>query len=212
MTSGSADSAGRSDGSDRGRLGEDALPQVPPAVDPTAGGASSPAVPEHSGLDLARVALRAAKDRARERGAENRQRQQTRRGGVGMRSGARRDGRDPMPLGAAIERLKTERGWEMPMAVGGVVGRWPDIVGERNAEHWQPDRYDEEKRLLTVRCDSAVWATELRHLAPQLVRRLNEELGHGTVRAIKVLGPGGGPRSYGRLRAPGSSRSPDDGW
>lgn len=158
------------------------------------------------------MALRAAKERARERGAQNQQRQQARRGGGGLRSGARRDGRDPLPLGAAIERLKTERGWEMPMAVGGVVGRWPEIVGERNAEHWQPEGYDEETRVLTVRCDASVWATQLRHLAPELLRRLNRELGQGTVRSIKVLGPGSAPRGYGRLRAPGSSRDPDDGW
>ena len=34
-----------------------------------------------------------------------------------------------MPLGAAINRLITERGWETPAAVGGVMGRWPQIVG-----------------------------------------------------------------------------------
>lgn len=184
MTSGEEASDGRSAGADQ-----------------SAGG--KPPVPEHSGLDLARVALRAARERARERGADTRQRQQV-RSGSGPRSGARRDGRDPMPLGMALERLKTERGWEMPMAVGGVVGRWPEIVGKKNAEHWQPDRYDEEGRVLAVRCDEAAWATELRRLAPALVRRLNEELGHGTVRAIKVIPPGGGVRRYGALRVPGT--------
>nr|WP_323379219.1 DciA family protein [Streptomyces durbertensis] len=165
-------------------------------------GPTGPGVPESTGLDLARVALFAAKERARERGELSRQREQVRRGG-GPRSGARRDGRDPLPLGAAIERLKTERGWEMPMAVGGVAGRWPEIVGGKNAEHWQPAGYDEESRVLRVRCDTAAWATELRRLAPVLVRRLNEELGNGTVLAIEVLAPGsgrgrGGPGSPGR--------------
>ncbi|MCK1794610.1 DciA family protein [Streptomyces sp. XM4193] len=167
--------------------------------------------PRHSGLDLARVALQAARERAKERGADARQRRQVREGG-GPRSGARRDGRDPLPLGVALERLKAERGWEMPMAVGGVAGRWAEIVGEKNAEHWQPDRYDEESRVLAVRCDEAAWATQLRHMAPDLVRRLNQELGRGTVRAIKVLPPGGGPRRYGSLRVPGTSRRDADGW
>ena len=175
------------------------------------GAGTEPTAPQHSGLDLARVALHAAKERARERGADTRQRQQV-RGGGGPRSGARRDGRDPLPLGVALERLKTERGWEMPMAVGGVVGRWSEIVGEKNAQHWQPDRYDEENRVLAVRCDEAAWATELRRLAPALVRRLNQELGEGTVRAIKVLPPGGGVRRYGPLRVPGTSRRGADGW
>ncbi|WP_431780560.1 DUF721 domain-containing protein [Streptomyces chumphonensis] len=154
--------------------------------------------PPVSGVDLARVALRAAKEQARARGEAQGSGRQVRRGG--LRSGARRDGRDPLPLGAAIERLKTERGWEMPIAVGGVMGRWDHIVGEKNAEHCRPERYDEENRVLHVRCDSTAWATELRRLAPQLVRRLNEDLGQGTVTLIKVLGPGGSGPRHGPLR------------
>ncbi|MGW1706494.1 DUF721 domain-containing protein [Streptomyces sp. NPDC002206] len=161
--------------------------------------------PEASGVDLARVALRAAKEQARARGAAAQQKKQARRGG-GLRSGARADGRDPLPLGAAINRLITERGWETPAAVGGVMGRWPQIVGEDLANHCVPLRYDEdpEERVLTVQCDSTAWATQLRLLAPQLVARLNADLGHGTVKLIKVLGPGGPQRRFGPLRAPGS--------
>lgn len=162
--------------------------------------------PEPSGVDLARVALRAAKEQARARGAAAQQKKQARRGG-GLRSGARADGRDPLPLGAAINRLITERGWETPAAVGGVMGRWPQIVGEDLANHCVPLRYDEDpdERVLTVQCDSTAWATQLRLLAPQLVARLNADLGHGTVRMIKVLGPGGPQRRFGPLRAPGST-------
>ncbi len=160
-----------------------------------------------SGVDLARVALRAAKEQARARGATAQQKKQARRGG--LRSGARADGRDPLPLGAAISRLIVERGWEAPAAVGGVMGRWPQIVGEDLAKHCEPVTYDEEEKVLTVRCDSTAWATQVRLLAPALVARLNTDLGHGTVKMIKVLGPGGPARSYGRLRAPGS-RGPGD--
>ncbi len=146
---------------------------------------------EPSGVDLARVALRAAKEQARARGDAAQQKKQARRGG--LRSGARADGRDPMALGAAINRLLTERGWETPAAVGGVMGRWPQIVGEDLANHCVPEKYDEDERVLIVRCDSTAWATNLRLLAPQLVARLNEDLGHGTVRFLKVNGPGGPP-------------------
>lgn len=93
--------------------------------------------------------------------------------------------------------------------MGGVMGRWPELVGDDVALHCQPQRYDEEDRVLTVQCDSTAWATQLRLLAPTLVARLNADLGHGTVKLIKVLGPGGPVRSYGRLRAPGS-RGPGD--
>lgn len=170
------------------------------------GKTSAGKAPEPSGVDLARVALRAAKEQAAARGAAAQQRKQARRGG-GLRSGARSDGRDPLALGSAINRLITERGWETPAAVGGVMGRWPQIVGEDLAKHCVPLKYDEapEARVLTVQCSSTAWATQLRLLAPQLVARLNADLGQGTVRMIKVLGPGGPQRSYGRLRAPGST-------
>ncbi|MFJ6211966.1 DUF721 domain-containing protein [Streptomyces sp. NPDC092296] len=178
------------------------------------GEAASPAdvhrpEPSLSGVDLARVALRAAKQQARERGEQVRQKRESKR--RGLRSGARADGRDPVPLGAAMRQLIVERGWEAPAAVGGVMGRWPQIVGPEIAAHCVPEHYAEEARELSVRCDSTAWATQLRLLAPQLVARLNTELGHGAVKLIKVHGPAGPPRRYGRLRAPGS-RGPGDTW
>jgi predicted nucleic acid-binding Zn ribbon protein len=163
-----------------------------------------------SGVDLARVALRAAKERARERGAASQQRRQARRGG--LRSGARPGGRDPLPLGAAVERLSAERGWETPLAVGGVLGRWRELVGVEVAQHCVPEGYDEAERVLTVRCDSTAWATQLRLLAAQLVARVNAEVGAGSVRLIRVLGPAGasgGGGARGGWRVPGS-RGPGD--
>ncbi|MFG2404752.1 DUF721 domain-containing protein [Streptomyces brevispora] len=191
-----------------GKGSPEPFPESPAGrAEPSSEGAKPP---EPSGVDLARVALRAAKEQARARGAAAQQKKQARRGG-GLRSGARADGRDPLPLGAAINRLITERGWEAPAAVGGVMGRWPQIVGDDLANHCVPLRYDEDpaERVLTVQCDSTAWATQLRLLAPQLVARLNADLGHGTVRMIRVLGPGGPQRRFGPLRAPGS-KGPGD--
>lgn len=169
--------------------------------------APKPAAAEPTGVDLARVALRAAKEQAKARGAATQQRKQARRGG--LRSGSGRDGRDPMSLGRAVSSLITERGWEAPAAVSGVMGRWPQLVGPQVAQHCEPVRYDEQERALLVRCDSTAWATQLRLLAPSLVARLNEDLGQGTVRLIKVRGPEAPRTRYGPLRAPGS-RGPRD--
>ena len=152
---------------------------------PAPPGAERPPPAEPTGVDLARVALRAAKEQARARGAAAQQKKDVRRGRV-PRSAAGRDGRDPQPLGAAVRGLITERGWEVPAAVGGVMGRWPQLVGPEVAQHCEPQRFDEEERVLTVRCDSTAWATQLRLLAPRLVARLNEDLGAGTVAFLKV--------------------------
>ncbi len=180
-------------------------PGAEPAAEP---GAERPEPAEPTGVDLARVALRAAKEQARARGAAAQQKRDVRRGS-GPRSGAGRDGRDPLSLGAAVRGLITERGWEVPAAVGGVMGRWPQLVGPEVAQHCEPEHYDEEERVLTVRCDSTAWATQLRLLAPRLVARLNEDLGQGTVVLLKVRGPQAPNTQRGRLRAPGS-KGPGD--
>ncbi|HEX5523063.1 MAG TPA: hypothetical protein VFX53_06435, partial [Pedococcus sp.] len=40
-----------------------------------------------------------------------------------------RDGRDPKLLGDQMDRLLLDRGWRVDVAVGSVMGRWPEIVG-----------------------------------------------------------------------------------
>lgn len=102
-------------------------------------------------------------------------------------SGAHPDGRDPALLGAAVDKLVNESGWTTDVAVRGVFARWPTIVGDEVAVHCTPQTFDEG--TLVVRTDSTAWATQLKLLAPTVVRRLNEELGHGTVAQIVVQGP-----------------------
>lgn len=122
-------------------------------------------------------------------------------------SGAGPDDRDPQTLDAALGRLMAERGWETDVAVAGALARWADIVGPEVAAHCRAERYADAE--LTVRADSTVWATQVRMLAPTVVRRLNEELGDGTVRRVKVLGPAqpGWGRGARRLRG---GRGPRD--
>jgi predicted nucleic acid-binding Zn ribbon protein len=115
----------------------------------------------------------------------------------------RRD--DPQPLGAAIDGLLTEQGWQLRAAVGGAFGRWPQIVGADLAAHARPESYADG--VLVVAADSTAWATQLRLLAGELVRRLNAELGDGTVRRVWVHGPAGEPNRGGwRVRDGRGSR------
>lgn len=159
------------------------------------------------GVDLARAALARARAEARRRGLSGR-RESPAYGEVGAasrRSGAAPDDRDPQQLDTTISRLLAERGWETTAAVHGVVGRWDQIVGGDVAAHCRPERFADG--VLTVTADSTAWATQVRLLAPQLVRRLNEELGHGTVTKVTVLGPGAptwrkGPRRITGERGP----------
>jgi predicted nucleic acid-binding Zn ribbon protein len=130
------------------------------------------------------------------------------RGGAGAATRGRRSAReDPQPLGAAIRRLLAEQGWQQQAAIGAAFGRWEQIVGAELAAHARPDRLADGE--LVVLADSTAWATQLRLLAATLVRRLNAELGDGTVRRVRVRGPAGPPRQPGAWRAAGG-RGPRD--
>ena len=73
------------------------------------------------------------------------------------------------------------------------------------ADHCTPETFDDGR--LVVRTDSTAWATQLQLLAPTVVRRLNEELGHGTVTLIEVLGPHLPSWTKGRLFEPRRARA-----
>jgi predicted nucleic acid-binding Zn ribbon protein len=200
------DRVGRPAGDDDAADAADAARGRPPDHDP-------------GGLDLARSIARAmgrGRARARRLGDDD----HGRRGGAGgllrrrrrpatqtQSSGARPDDRDPQTLDATIGRLVAEEGWSTDVAVHGVFSRWEEIVGREVAEHCRPERYAEAK--LTVRAESTAWATQVRLLAPTVVRRLNEELGDGTVTGIDVQGPHVPSWSKG-LRAVRDGRGPRD--
>lgn len=115
--------------------------------------------------------------------------------------------RDPILLGEHLAALVAEREWDKEVAVGGVIGRWPQIVGPEIAEHCRPTDFTEG--VLTVRADSTAWATQLRLLSSTLLGRLAEEVGADTVGELRVVGPSAPSWSKGALRASGG-RGPRD--
>lgn len=186
---------GEQDQGDPGRGEQDQRP-----VEPV-----EPDQPHHDdGLDLARRLARSvagAGTTGRRRAKRRRPRGTPDPGSPG--SGP--DDRDPQLLDSTLARLVADHGWALDLKVRGVFARWPELVGEEIAAHTTPESFAEGR--LVVRTDSTAWATQLRLLAPQLVRRLNDELGHGTVTLIEVLGPHlptwrKGPRSVRDGRGP----------
>jgi len=158
-------------------------------------------VPPSDGLDLARALMRATAKMPAPKSRPKRRDRPTR----GRVSGAHPDDRDPQLLDATLSRLVADHGWDLSLRVHGVFGRWAEIVGSDIAGHSAPESFADGR--LVVRADSTAWATQLRLLAPTLVRRLNEELGNGTVTVIEVLGPQGpswkkGGRSIRGARGP----------
>lgn len=152
-----------------------------------------PAVPETApdaaaydpdGLDLARALTRATAKSTPKARKPRRSDSKWNRSRV---TGSHPDDRDPQLLDDTVSRLVADHGWALDLRVQGVFGRWPELVGAEVAEHCTPETFDAGR--LVVRTDSTAWATQLKLLTPTVVRRLNEELGHGTVTVIEVLGP-----------------------
>lgn len=163
-----------------------------------------------SGIDAAKEALAraraAASSQPRRTSGTRSARPEERRSGSGP------DARDPQLLGSSVKRMLEERGWEQPTAVGGLTGRWAEIVGADVAEHVVPETFepapDGRGLLLVLRADSSSWAYTMRTLLPDLRRRIDAELGAGTVRDISVLGPAAPSWKHGRLHVKG--RGPRD--
>ncbi len=143
-------------------------------------------------MDLARAALAAARRQAKDRRTE------PARGRRRYQEPAPGADRDPRPFGAVIDDLVSARGWSLPAAASGAMDRWPQIVGADVAAHTTPESFADG--ILSVRASSTAWATQLRLMAPQIVHRLNVELGHGSVQRLAVRGPAAPSWSKGPLR------------
>ncbi|MER0443188.1 DciA family protein [Streptomyces sp. Edi4] len=142
---------------------------------------------EVSGVDLARVALRAAMEAARKNGSGQKAKSKLRP----VRT-VRRDDRQPMGLGAAIGALVTERAWELPAAGATLRERWaaiaPDLAG-----HVAAVAYDPDSGRLTVCPDSTAWATKARLEQTRVIEAANKAAGRTVVRALRILPPGAVP-------------------
>ncbi len=179
------------------------MPDDTPADPADPGGRESATGPAPDGLDLARALTRASARSSPAARAKKRGR--TPPPSRSRVTGAHPDERDPQPLDTTVGRLVEDHGWEVDLKVHSVLGRWAELVGADIGAHSTPESFADGR--LVVRTDATAWATQLTLLAPQVVRRLNEELGHGTVTAIDVRGPQGptwkkGPRSVRDGRGP----------
>ncbi len=159
-------------------------------TDNDAGSVSLPDGSDTSGQDAPRLLLNRLRNASAARGdlripaARRRRTESTSRRSTIQDSYS---GRDPQGVGAVFGRLLSERGWNSPVAVGSVMARWAELVGPDISTHCTPESFHET--TLLVRCDSTAWATQLRLISPDLLKRFESELGPGVVTAMKVVGP-----------------------
>jgi predicted nucleic acid-binding Zn ribbon protein len=164
--------------------------------------------PEHdpTGLDVARAVARSLRSAAARGGRSPGPTRSGRPDGPTL-SGSRPDGRDPTLVGTVLGKLIETSGWESDIAVRSMFARWTELVGPEIADHCAPVGFADG--VLRVRADSTAWATQLRLLAGSVVRRLNDELGHGSVSILDVSGPDAPSWTKGR-RSVRDGRGPRD--
>ncbi|MFD7785406.1 DciA family protein [Streptomyces nojiriensis] len=136
-----------------------------------------------SGVDLARVVLRAAREAAKKNGSRTpKDKQQVPRA-------VRRDGRAPMGLAETFTALMADRGWELPTAGAGLCERWAALAPDL-AEHVAAVGYDAPRGELKLRPDSTAWAAKARLEVPRLIADANRSARTEAVRTVRVLPPG----------------------
>jgi predicted nucleic acid-binding Zn ribbon protein len=181
----------------------------------TAGGGDAASEPEggavidEPGTDTpdtaAASALARAREAARSKGLRPGSRPLRKRRTPGQQGrglpGSAASGRDPSLLGDQMDRLLLDRGWNLDVAVGAVMGRWPEIVGPDVAEHCKPVTFSDG--VLTVRADSTAWTTQMRLMSSSILGRLESEVGKDAVTELRVQGPSAPSWSRGPRKSTG---------
>lgn len=136
-----------------------------------------------------RAALARAQRQAAEQGLRpgSRPARRTVRPTDSVRSSAKARNRDPELLGTNMRHLLDDRGWNVDVSAGAVMGRWNELVGPTVADHAQPVTFEEG--VLTVRTTSTAWATQLTLMASSVLASIARGVGEGVVTELKVVGP-----------------------
>lgn len=90
---------------------------------------------------------------------------------------------EPQPISQGIERvLRSLRGGDRRATVT-VFSRWTELVGDAVAAHVRPLKLDQE--TLIVEVDDPAWATQMKFLEEDVIRRLRET-GDMSVRRLDI--------------------------
>lgn len=100
--------------------------------------------------------------------------------------------REPQGMRELLERFMSSAGMAPRMEFARLAASWPEAVGDLIAAHSEPISL--ERGVLTVRADSAVWASELKLLGNQVAAAAGRFLGGETVTGLSVRVGNDGPQ------------------
>jgi predicted nucleic acid-binding Zn ribbon protein len=115
-------------------------------------------------------------------------------------------GRDPRGIGDVMENLTSTMGWDSPLARADLLASWAEIVGDETAAHAAPIGI--EDGVLTVRCDSTAWATQLRRMNSTITTKIGSRFTAAGIESVRFLGPDAPSWKRGPRAIPG--RGPRD--
>jgi predicted nucleic acid-binding Zn ribbon protein len=107
-------------------------------------------------------------------------------------------GRDPVTAGSSVDGILKDFRWEARLVEADLFNNWTELVGEANGLNSQPETL--VSGVLTIRCKSTAWATQLRLMQIQILEKITENYGDLAISSLKFLGPDApswkkGPRS-----------------
>lgn len=91
----------------------------------------------------------------------------------------------PAPVSEMLSGLAQQRGWAVRLEEARVHEVWEAAAGSELARSVRPLRL--HGGVLVVEAASSAWATQVRYLAGDLAKRVNEELGADLVRQVRVV-------------------------
>jgi predicted nucleic acid-binding Zn ribbon protein len=88
------------------------------------------------------------------------------------------------PVGESLAGLAKRLGAPPPALLTAVFAGWEDLVGPAIAAHAKP--LSVSGRVLVIGADHPGWATQLRYLSADLLRRLADGAGPGQIERVEI--------------------------
>ena len=114
---------------------------------------------------------------------------------------------EPERFNVILSELVLRREWQTGLAEGNLFTQWPQIIGDEIAEHCEPITILDGK--LTIRAQTTAWATQLRLLSGEILKRVQQSAPGATIEELHVIGPSAPTWKRG-LRTIRGSRGPRD--
>lgn len=92
--------------------------------------------------------------------------------------------RKPATMADAMASFLAESGLAHRIEQNNAVAAWPEVAGKQIAQVTEP-RVVTQDGTLFVSVKTAAWMNELSLMSPDLVRRINEAMGHNAIKRIR---------------------------